>query len=165
MKYITDTKAFKAACDSITKRGAKLDADIQVAAMSAAYAMQQNNNPMYANMLYLALQKGARKAAMTEWFIKYAGLMANDGKNKAEMPFKYDSNRVVDLVGGAAEPWYDCKPDAEPDMVFDVVAAVQALIKKAKGNKGGVDQVALLKLENFASSLTNQADDVLEVKL
>ena len=154
--YITDAKAFKAACASISKRGAKLDADIQHAALSAANAMLLNKNPMYVNMLYLALHSGARKSVMTEWLLKYAGVMANEEKNKKEMPFKYDPERTVNLAAGAAQPWFDCKPDQDPDEVFDIAKAVAAIIKKAQGKAH--DPLMLARLENFASSLTNEAD-------
>lgn len=153
MNYITDTKAFKAACDSITKRGAKLDADIQLAAMSAANAVAQHGNVMFVNMLYIALSKGARKSAMTEWLLKYAGVMANDGASKKEMPFKFDRERTVDLAGGALEPWFDCKPDADPDMTFDVVAALRAVIKKAQGKN--VDAKHLLLVENLVNDMAH----------
>lgn len=153
MNYITEVKAFKAACDSITKRGAKLDADIQHAAMSAAYAVQQHGNVGYVNMLYLALSAGVRKSAMTEWLLRFGGVVANTEKGKAEMPFKFDREKPVDLEGGAATPWYDCKPDQEPDMVFDVIAALKAVIKKAQGKN--VDALHLAKVENLYSEMIN----------
>lgn len=153
MTYITDTKAFKAACDSIQKRGKKLDADIQTAAMSAAYAMQQHGNPMYVNMLFLAMPAGARKAALTDWYLKYAGVVANDGENKKEMPFKHTKDKSVNLEGGAQEPWFECKKEPEPDEVFDVLAALNAIIKKAQGKE--CDELALKQVENLRNELVN----------
>lgn len=153
MNYITDAKAFKAACDSIAKRGKKLDADIQHAALSAIYAVEKHGNVGYVNMLYLALSAGTRKSAMTEWLLQFGGVVANAEKGKAEMPFKFDREKSVDLAGGAAMPWYECKPDQDPDMVFDVVAALKSIIKKAQGKN--VDALHLAKVENLMSELTN----------
>lgn len=155
--YITEAKAFKAACDSISKRGAKLDADIQHAAMSAAYAVKEHGNVGYVNMLYLALSAGTRKAAMTEWLLQFGGVVANAEKGKAEMPFKFDREKAVDLAGGAATPWYDCKPDQEPDMVFDVVAALKHIIKKAQGKN--FNTLHLTKVENLCAELAHSADE------
>lgn len=156
-KFITDIKEFKAACASITKRGLKLDHDIQHAALSAANQVALHGNTMYVNMLYLALQRGARKSAMTEWLLKYAGVMANTEASKKEMPFKFDKERAVDLAGGALEPWYDCKPDAEPDQSFDVIAALRAVIKKAQGKN--VDAKHLLMVENLANDMAHANDE------
>lgn len=157
MNYITDSKAFKAACDSIAKRGKKLDADIQHAAMSAAHAVEKNGNVGYVNMLYLSMPAGSRKAALTDWLLKYAGVVANTEKGKAEMPFKYTKDKAVNLAGGAAEPWYDCAKDKEPDMVFDILAALESLIKKAKGKE--FDTLAMARVENLRNDLKNAAKE------
>lgn len=156
MNLIKDKKQFEAACASVAKRGTKLDADIQLLALSAVDHLIEHKNVHYINKLYTSLSAGMRKAALTEWMLKYGGVVANGEGNKKEVPFICDRAKVPNMAGGAEEPWYMCKPDAEPDQVFDIVAALAAVIKKAQGKQH--DPLLLAKLENFRASLTNEAD-------
>ena len=155
MQLIKDKKQFEAACASVAKRGAKLDADIQVLALSAADHLAEHKNPHFVNKLYTSLSAGVRKSAMTEWLLKYAGVSANAGENKKELPFLADREKTVNLEGGAEEPWFLCRPDAAPDEVFDIIAALAGVIKKAQGKSH--DPLLLAKLENFKADLV-QAD-------
>lgn len=155
MNYKINAAEFKKLCVSITTRGKKLDADIQHAGLCAITAVADHGNVGYVNMLYLALQAGARKSAMTEWLLQFGGVIANTEKGKAEMPFKFDREKSVNIEAAMAMPWYECKPDAEPDQVFDVVAALKSIIKKAAGKN--VDALHLAKVENLCSELTNAA--------
>lgn len=131
-----DTGAMDKAIKSIAQRGAKLDKDIQEVAMSAINHAEKHQDPCYINRLYLALAKGARKSALTEWFLTFGRVVANaDGKTKAEKPFLYDKAKVTDLLGAAAKPWYECKKEPDPDEVFDVQKAFAALLKKLDNAK------------------------------
>lgn len=154
---IKDKATFDKACDSIAKRGAKLDAEIQHLGLSALAHVDEHKNPHFINKLYLSLHAGARKSAMTAWLLAHGKVQANAGDNKKELPFVLDKERTTDMAGAAANPWYDFKPDAAPDEVFDVVAAVRAIIKKA-GKAKNVDASHLLKLENFAADLEQGVD-------
>ena len=151
MELIKDKTKFEAACASVAKRGAKLDAEIQVLALSAADHALVHKNPHFINKLYTSLSAGVRKSAMTEWLLKYAGVSANAGANKKELPFLMDREKSVNMAGGAEEPWFLCKPDAAPDEVFDIIAALAAVIKKAQGKSH--DPLLLAKLENFKADL------------
>lgn len=137
MKLLTKAELPKA-IESITKRGAVLDKDIHIAACSAIAIKAEAGDTMFINRLYLALPKGTRAAALTAWLLKFGGVIANDGttgKPKNEQPFLHTKDKACDLEAGMAEPWYDFKPDPKPDEVFDVMAAVMAIIKKAKGKE------------------------------
>lgn len=127
-----------AVIDSIAKRGKKLDQDIHVAACSAIAIKGEAGDTMFINRLYLALSAGARKVALTDWLLVYGGVVANDGssgKPKNEQPFLHTKEKAVRLEEGMADPWYDHKPDPKPDEVFDIMAAVNAILKKAKGKE------------------------------
>lgn len=137
MKLLTKAELPKA-IESITKRGRILDTDIHQAACSAIAIKGEQGDTMFINRLYLALPKGTRAAALTAWLLEFGGVVANDGtqgKPKAEQPFVHTKDKAADLEGGIKSPWYDFKPDPAPDQVFDVMAAVMAIIKKAKGKE------------------------------
>lgn len=153
MELIKDKTKFDAACASIAKRGAKLDADIQLLAVSAIAHRAEHKNPHFINKLYTSLSAGVRKSAMTEWMLKYGGVVANGEGNKKELPFVVDKEKQVNIAGGKEEPWFLCKPDAAPDEVFDIVAALAAVIKKAQGKSH--DPLMLTKLENFRNELVS----------
>lgn len=131
-----DKAALDKAISSIAKRAATLDADIQQAGLSCLKHLADHGDVGFVNRLYLALGKGNRKAALSSWFLAYGQLVANTGDNKKEMPFKYTKDKeATDLQGAAIDPWFDHKPDADPDQVFDVRKALEGIIKKAAGKK------------------------------
>lgn len=150
---IKDKAEFDKACAGIAKRGAKLDADIQHLALSAIAHVEEHKNPHFVNKLYTSLHAGARKSALSFWFLKYGKVAANGGDNKKELPFVLDKEKHTDMAGATQEPWFMCKPDAEPDQVFDIAAALRAVIKKAQGKN--VDDLALAKLENLVNELAH----------
>jgi hypothetical protein len=137
MKLLTK-EALPKAIESITKRGKVLDTDIHIAACSAIALRAESGDTAWINRLYLALPKGTRAVALTAWLLKFGGVIANDGstgKPKGEQPFLHTKDKAVDVVAGWAEPWYDFKPDQKPDEVFDVLAVLMGVLKKAKGKE------------------------------
>jgi hypothetical protein len=138
MKLLTKAELPKA-IESIQKRGKVLDNDIHVAACSCIAIKGEQGDTMFINRLYLALSAGTRKQALTSWLLTYGGVIANDGSTataKTEQPFLHTKDKPVRLEEGKADPWYDHKPDPAPDQVFDVMALVQAVLKKAKTAQG-----------------------------
>lgn len=126
--------------DGIKRSGKKLDADIHQTALSAASHFQgdkatggtnEGGDVLFINQLYKAMPKGARHVALTAWFVKFAGVQANEAKNKNEVPFVKDANKHVDIAGGMEEPWYNLKPSKAPDEVVDVYGLLLAVLKKA----------------------------------
>lgn len=116
---------------SIAKAGKKLDADIQRAALGALAQVGEHRNTTLVNRLYLSLSAGTRKAALTGWLLQFGSLVANDGDNKKEQPFKFNAEKATNMAGAQAQPWFDFAPDKDPDQVFDVVAALNSLLRKA----------------------------------
>lgn len=142
---ISDLTKLAAAIVSIKTRGAKLDTDIQIAAMSAAAHFNKCGDVGYLNRLYLALSKGARHVAMTEWLTQFAGVSANEGESKDTTPFIKDKNKVVDLEGGDALPWYECKPSPKPDEVLDYFAMLMKVATKKAKKDQEVKHAAVLQ--------------------
>lgn len=137
MKLLTKAELPKA-IESIQKRGKLLDADIHQAACSAVSVKGAEGDTGFINRLYLALPKGTRKVALTDWLLEYGGVIANDGssgKPKAEQPFLHTKDKAVNLEGGMADPWYDHKPDKAPDEVYNLLDAIAAIVRKAKGKQ------------------------------
>lgn len=132
---ILDKAGMDAAIKSITTMGKKYDALVHQAAVSAVDHHAKTGDVGYMNRLYLALGKGTRKAALSSWYLSYGGVLANTEGNKKEMPFKHSKDKNADVTAGTLDPWYDHKPDAEPDQVFDLAVAIEAIIKKAKGKQ------------------------------
>lgn len=116
---------------SIARAGKKLDADIQRAALGALAQVGEHRNTTLVNRLYLSLSAGTRKAALTGWLLQFGSLVANDGDNKKEQPFKFNADKATNMAGAQAQPWFDFAPDKDPDQVFDVVAALNSLLRKA----------------------------------
>ena len=136
----------------IAKRGAILDNQIHVAAVNAAMAVKAHGNIGYCNSLYLAMPKGSRHVALTEWLVSFGGVSANEGADKGTAPFVFDKAKQVDLETGTATPWYTMKPSKAPDEVVDVLALVMKAIKKGSEPKEGqtVEHAALISLVEAA---------------
>lgn len=133
-KLTTDIKAIKAA-------GVKLDGMIQDAALRAIKVADRDpevgtGNLHFVNALYLALGKGARHQALTEWLFAFGGMKANTGEDKATKPFIHDKDKAPDHAGATENPWYSFAPSKKPDDVVDYLALALRLLKK--GSKEGM---------------------------
>lgn len=123
------------AIDTIKTNGAALDALIQETGVSVLEHFAANKDNAVVNRLYLALPNGARKTAMASWLLAYGALRANtDQANKKTSPFVLDRSKETRPEAAAVDMWYNHKPDAAPDQVFDLQKAIrQVLAKAAKG--------------------------------
>ena len=140
---------------SIANRGKKLDADIQTAGLSILNHVQEHGDSTLADKLVLALPKGSRKLALTEWFLAFGKLRILDKTNvddaariHAGALFAYDKTKSTDLESAGAKPWYEFKPEPDVLTAFDAQAAVQGVLAKlAKAQAGG------LSIENRAHAV------------
>lgn len=175
MEIIKDGKALDAQIKSIKGRAAKLDKDIQQAALSAIWHFGVRENADgeligdvgFINRLYLALGKGARHVAMTHWLLQFGGVSANTADNKDTTPFVKDKGKTVDLEGGAKLPWYECKPSKAPDEVVDLLKLTLAVIKKASGEGKQVAHAAMLiELQALTEKYGNEGEqeEILEAE-
>lgn len=135
MNLITDKALLVKLIESIATRGKKLDSDIQLAGLSCLDHLAKHGDIGQINRLYLALGKGARKAALSSWLLSHGALVANTEKDKADKPFIYTKDKATNVQAASQDPWYDHKPDAAPDEVFDLQKALEAIIKKAAGKE------------------------------
>ena len=139
---------------NIAKRGAILDNQIHVAAVNAAAHVKAYGDIGFCNSLYLAMPKGSRHVALTEWLLSFAGVRANERANKAAFPFVFDRTKQVDLETGTATPWFTLKPSKAPYEVVDVLAMAMWVLKKGAEPKKWqtVEHAALLTMLDAAVS-------------
>lgn len=135
MKLITDKAELVKLIESIASRGKKLDADIQLAGLSCLDHLAKHGDIGQINRLYVALAKGARKAALSSWLLTHGSVVANTEKDKADKPFIYTKDKATSVQAASQDPWYDHKPDAAPDEVFDLQKALEQIVKKAAGKE------------------------------
>lgn len=138
-RIINDSKAIETAIDSIQRRSAKLDDDIQIAALSACNHAHQHGDITLINRLYKAMGKGARHVALTGWLLEYAPVVANlDGASKKEKPFVWSKEKRITegleaamaKADAADAQWFLFKPSADPDAVFDFKAFIARAMTK-----------------------------------
>lgn len=166
MKLVTEKAELTKLIDGIATRGKRLDADIQLAGVSCLSHLKAHGDIGFVNRLYLALAKGARKSALTSWLLAYGALVANTGEDKLTKPFVYTKDKVTDVEAAFEDPWFDHKPDAAPDEVFDLAKAVEAIIKKAAGKQlvhgelltGLQGLVSMIHTAEAANSGTGEGD-------
>ena len=145
-KLIVGNADIAKAIASIKTAGAKLDKNIQVAALSVLAHIEQHGDITLFESLYAAMPKGARKLALCEWAFKFGKLSANtDEKSKAVKPFLFDKAKTTNMEQAMIEPWFDFKPEAKPDQAFDFQAMLLALITKAE--KRGADGKEVINSE------------------
>lgn len=144
-KYLNASQMDKA-IKSISTRGAKLAADIQVAALSAINHLAEHGDPIYINRLYLAMPAGTRKSSLGQWFVAYGAVAVNEDKaTKATMPFVKVKGAKVDLIGGTECQWHEAgKPESLAD-VFDIKKALAHVLARASKDGVKVNDPALLR--------------------
>jgi hypothetical protein len=127
---ISGAAAISKAVASIKNRGAKLDADIQLAGVSILAHIEQHHNVTLLNDLLLALPKGARKNALAEWAMANGQVKLNEGPTRKDVPFLYAKERITSLDKAWEKPWYDYAPTPDLIQTFDVQAAVAKILKQ-----------------------------------
>ncbi|CAB1282911.1 Phage protein [Xylella phage Cota] len=146
---IMDKAQIEKAIDSIAKQGKKLDGDIQAAAVGCINHIEACGDVRLFNRLFLAMPKGARKSALTQWALAFGKVEANTGDNKKEQPFTYAKDKTTDLAGAIGNPWYDFAPEKAPDEMFDVRKALTALLNRAGKAQNVNDAELLAKLRTL----------------
>lgn len=157
-KYL-DKDKLDALIKSIATRGAKLDADIQAAGVSAIAHHAQHGDVVFINRLYNAMPRGARKSAMTSWMLTHAGVAANTDANKKELPFVHTKDKTSNPEAASKDNWSEHKPDADPDKVFDLQVALKMVLDKAKKAKTLEHGELVGQLEAMLSGDTPAGDD------
>lgn len=161
LALIVGAAALEKAIGSIKNRGAKLDGDIQHAALSVLKHVDGCGDTTLADRLFNAMPNGSRRLALAEWFVTFGRMVALNSKTDSEAiktgrVFKYEHERKTDMEGAVLKPWHECRREAAPSEVFDVQAAFASLMKRIhKAQKDGVRLVAdgnmLIALEALAA--------------
>lgn len=131
---------------SIKGRGVKLDADIQKAALSIIKHVDQHSDTTIADRLFNAMPAGSRRLALAEYLVAFGKMrtLKNDSPDdKARLAlghvFAFDKERKTDMEEAVKTPWYEMRKEPDVAEVFDVQAAVAALLKRAaKAKEKGV---------------------------
>ena len=155
---ITDTKELGKLIDSVTKRGLTRQADIQLAGCSALLRLKEHGDIGYVNRLYKGLVQGDRKAAMVSWLLAYGSLSANDKQDKDEKPFVFSKDKETNVEKALADPWFDHKPDPDPDQVIDLQKMLKAVIGKAQKKAAKGIQVQHMHLLSQVQALLSAPD-------
>ena len=129
---MSNAKAIGLKIQSIAKRATTLRTDIQAVGIDIIRHIEEHGEVSLANQLYLAIGNGGHKAALGQWFLNYAKVSANSNpKTKDEKPFLFKAEKVTDVESAMINKWYDAVKAPELDKLFDLHAAIEALLKKA----------------------------------
>tara|TARA_R110002111_G_scaffold123047_1_gene186887 strand:- start:170 stop:646 length:477 start_codon:yes stop_codon:yes gene_type:complete len=145
MKLITSKDAIIKAIASISGRGAKLDKDIWVAAVSAMAHHNEHGDVTIINDLVNAMPKGGRVNALRDYILAH-GKVKFDNQVKA---FVHDKEGSFDSLGAMEVSWVEFKPEPEykPLDALKLVTALAKRISASDATKGDVctfDQAAAI---------------------
>ena len=149
-EFILGAAEINRACATIAEKGQKLDDFIQYTALSVLNHIQLHGDVTVANRLFADMPKGSRKTALAEFLVKFGKIDIETDRNKAKTaPFMYARNKVTNMEGARAKPWYDHKKDPAPIDTLDIHALIAQLVKRierdeSKGGKVEGDNVTLL---------------------
>ena len=128
---LMNIKQTNAAIANIKITGKALDQGIQEVGLSVLHHVCENREASLAIKLMNAMPKGGRRNALIEWFIQFGMIAVNMDKATAkDRPLVFDRDRVTNLDGAAAKPWYTCRPERPAAEVFDVEAQLRQLMKR-----------------------------------
>lgn len=139
----------------IKAAGAKLDARIQVAALSVIMHIDKHNDVTVATGLMDAMPQGSRKTALIEWFLAHGKMRQNvdkDGKVNKDLPWLLDKSKKTQFELGMENPWYTFKPEKLDEEAFDFQGLLASLLKRAEKAAAsgkevkGADVLARIKL-------------------
>lgn len=159
IKLLTTKADIDAAITSINNRGKKLDADIQLCALSVVAHVGKHGDVTVANRLYTCMPNGSRRRALAEYLMAFGKLSANaDRATAKESPFVYDKTKTYndEVLKAASETmWYDFAPEPPVLEMFDLRGALHRILAQA-AKVGKVNDEALLselrKLEAIAQT-------------
>lgn len=131
VEIITDIKKLDANIIAAGKAHQKVDLMWQVNGLSAVAHFEKCGDVGAINRVYAALGKGARHKAMTEYFLTFGGVKANEGENKKMTPFIKDADKKPNLAEASKTMWYDMAPSKAPDEVVDYLALIMKVANRS----------------------------------
>jgi hypothetical protein len=145
------SRALNAKIDSLGKRLATAEADIQSIGLACLEHLDKHGDTMPLNRLINVLRRG-QHAAFMEWCLAFGKVAKNmDKVTKEQQPVLHAKNRTTDIEGATAKPWFEFA-DSKADAIkkaFDLQGAVMALIKKAAA--AGTDHELLVAIGALAN--------------
>ena len=139
-----DKNDIELAIKSIGTRGAGLDRDIQLTALSIIAHVDTHVEPSLFIKLYKAMPKGSRSNALVAWAIAFSKIEVNlDKDTKKERPFICNKGKKTELVEATKKPWFEFKKPADPADEFNLESAfikfMEMVAAKAKSGKVDVE--------------------------
>lgn len=137
MQIIKSAALIDKAISSIQLRGAKLDKDIHVAAVSVLAHAAEHGDTTLADKLVQAMPKGGRRLALVEYMLAFGSIAVLDKKADKEAIeagrlFKLDRTKRYDEAGAVQTCWTDFKKEAAVLDAFDVQKAVASVLGRLK---------------------------------
>ena len=121
-----------AAIASIARRGLKLDADIQGAALAILQHVHDHREVSLVQKIFNAMPKGARRNSLAHWFVRFGEVAVNTDKESAKVrPFLFAKDRSTNLAGAETMPWYAAKEEKALAEEFNFAGQLAALLKRA----------------------------------
>ncbi|NRA42962.1 MAG: hypothetical protein HRU21_11745 [Pseudomonadales bacterium] len=142
MKLLTNITHIETAISSIATRGARLERDIWVAAVSAMAHHAKHGDVTIVNKLVAAMPKGSRVNALRD-FITCHGKVTFDEENQV---FVHDKEGNFDLEGATAKSWTEFKPEPKYQPV-DAAKLIAALAKKLNADRKEGDKVTKAQVQ------------------
>lgn len=163
MKLVKDNAKLASLVKSIQTRGAKLDNDIHLCAVSCIALIARDRNTTRVTNLVNAMPKSSRRKALCDWFESLVPLTISYETGKVSDFAKADSDQWQEflaeyrarLTRAVKVPFWDLKPEKGAKDVLTYDAVLKYL--KRKANSKGIDaelQAQLSALVSFADTLT-----------
>ena len=137
IKLIKGAAEINKAIESVGRRGAKLDGDIQLAALSILAHVEEHGDTTLADRLFSAMPKGARRVMLADWFVAFGKMRTldkSDAEDKARIEngahFAFDKVRSTDMEGASEKQWHEMRKAQEASEAFDAQKAVQGVLSR-----------------------------------
>lgn len=151
MEYIEDRAKLKSAIKAINAARGKLVERIQLVGLSAIRHAHLHGDYDVLNELQTAVGNGMKATALKLWVLDYAPVTW-DAEAKA---FAFSKSKRVDgdeldktMTAASLKPWYDYQTEKKVEEFTDVIAGINALLRKldkSPAKEGQDDAVTALK--------------------
>ena len=153
-----DIKQLNTLIARIKTGGAKLDANIQEAALACLEQAEQHGNVIPANKLWQALPNGSRRNALGVWLCKYGKIRINTGKDKDENRFRFDKQGQTDMQGAAQTMWYSTTAERPLEREFNLTSKLLNVLQQYRKHVNELtlteqEQQVVMLLERMAAEV------------
>jgi hypothetical protein len=161
MKLVKDNTKLGTLIKSIQTRGAKLDNDIHLAAVSCVALVTRDRNTTRITSLVNAMPKSSRRKALCDWFeatmpvtMDYSNGKATIAKADSDDWQEYLSEYRARLTKAIKTPFWDLKPEKGAKDTLSLDSIIKYLARKANSQSAPAElQDQLTQVVKFAESL------------